>query len=103
MRLQRMFRVADNIVHFAIENKVEDPLVFLKQAFHPKLDSSNSIDELKGYIFNPTRETCENLDFFWHMDDYIKSKTRKVSAGMVRSYKVMKNVCWLLKNTKRGK
>ena len=89
MELKQMLRVAEDIVQFAIEKHVEDPLAFLKQVIHPKIDFNNLHNELEQYASNP-KDKCENLDFFGHMDDYIKSKTRKVSAGMVRSYKVMK-------------
>lgn len=86
LQLQRMLRAAEDIVYLAIEKKMPDPLQFLKQVFHPEIDPANLItDTIKA-----TGPKKENLDFFWQMDDYIKSKTRKVSVGMVRSYKVMK-------------
>lgn len=86
LQLQRMLRAAEDIVYRAIEKKIPDPLQFLKQVFHPEIDPADTVNLTN----NPPNHNIENLDFFWHMDDYIKSKTRKVSAGMVRSYKVMK-------------
>ena len=86
LQLQRMLRAAEDIVYRAIEKKMPDPLQFLKHVFHQEIDPANlTNDNIKA-----TDPKKENLDFFWQMDDYIKSKTRKVSAGMVRSYKVMK-------------
>ncbi len=90
MQLRQMLRASEDIVHFAIEKKMEDPLAFLKQVFHPKIDPNTLKAKLERCASHLPKDKCENFDFFWQMEDYIKSKTRKVSTGMVRSYNVMK-------------
>lgn len=44
-----------------------------------------------------------DLDFFYQLDDYIKAKTRKVSAGMIRAYKVMKKRLLAFQQFRKGK
>jgi integrase len=86
MQLQRMMRAAEDIIYHAIEKKMPDPLTHLKQVFHPEITPEN----LANLTINSTSHKIKDLDFFSHMDDYIKSKIRKVSVGMIRSYMVMK-------------
>ena len=90
MKLKQLLRAAEDIVQFAIEKKMDDPLTFLKNVFHPEIDFNNLPRELEQRASIPTKNEQKDFDFFGHMDDYIKSKSRKVSLGMVRSYKVMK-------------
>src|ERR1700733_6281902 len=35
LRLQRMIRAAEDIVLFAVQKQIEDPVEFLKKVFHP--------------------------------------------------------------------
>jgi hypothetical protein len=37
-QLQKMIRVAEDTVSYALQQKIEDPVTFLRQAFHPEFD-----------------------------------------------------------------
>jgi len=90
LRLQKMVRTAEDIVSFAIQQKMEDPVDFLKKMFQPDFDPATLSERAKQEALVEERQTAANLDFFYQLDDYIKTKTRKVSTGMVRTYNVMK-------------
>ena len=72
-----------------MKSKWTDPLAFLKNVFHPEIDFNNLTRELEQRASIPTKNEQKDLDFFGYMDDDIKSKSRKVSLGMVRIYKVI--------------
>jgi integrase len=91
LRLQKMVRTAEDIVSFAMQQKVEDPMAFLKMIFQPDFDAATLPERVRQLAEARVDEAIANLDFFYQLDDYIKTKTRKVSTGMVRSYKVMKH------------
>jgi integrase len=88
--LQKMVRTAEDIVAFAVQQKIEDPLDFLKKTFQPDFDVATLPKQIRQLTEVQIDKNNANLDFFYQLDDYIKAKTRKVSTGMVRSYKVMK-------------
>jgi site-specific recombinase XerD len=90
LRLQKMVRTAEDIVSFAIQQKAEDPVDFLKKVFQPDLDPATLSERAKQEALTGPGQPVNNLDFFYQLDDYIKTKTRKVSTGMVRTYNVMK-------------
>jgi len=91
LRLQKMIRTAEDIVTFALQQKVEDPIAFLKMTFLPDFDTTTLPQRVRQLAETKVDEAIANLDFFYQLDDYIKAKTRKVSPGMIRTYKVMKN------------
>jgi hypothetical protein len=85
-----MVRTAEDIVYFAIQQKMEDPVDFLKKIFQSDFDPAILSEWAKQQVLTGAVKTAANLDFFYQLDDYIKTKTRKVSTGMVRTYTVMK-------------
>jgi site-specific recombinase XerD len=91
LQLQKMLRTAEDIVSFALDQKMEDVVGYLKKAFHPGLVSADLPERHKELIEAETEQAAMNLDFFFQLDDYIKAKSRKVCPGMLRSYRVMKN------------
>lgn len=90
LRLQKMIRTAEDIVSFALQEKLEDPVAFLKRMFQPDFDPTTLPEKAKQMAGVGPDQPSVNLDFFIQLDDYIRAKTRKVSTGMVRSYNVMK-------------
>ena len=90
MRLQKFIRVAEDIVSFALLHKVEDSIAFLKKVFQPDFDPATLPERLKEMMQASPDSGAVNLDFFFQLDDYIKTKRRKVSAGMIRTYNVVK-------------
>lgn len=89
LQLQKMVRSAEDLVTFALEQKMEDPVGFLKKAWRPDLDAISLASRAKEIAEAPA-EPAVNLDFFFQLDEYIKAKRRKVSAGMIRTYNVVK-------------
>ncbi len=88
--LNRMFRIAEDIITNAIENDVVDTVQFLKQTFKPDFDVANlKSDKIKHVV----RQKA-NLDFFFQLDDYIKSKQGTVTKGTMD---VFKNLRLILK------
>ena len=90
LRLQKMLRSAEDLVTFALEQKMEDPVGFLKKAWRPELDAVSLAAHAKELAQAPAEPAAANLDFFFQLDEYIKAKRRKVSAGMIRTYNVVK-------------
>ena len=85
-----MVRTAGDIVNFALQKKMDDPVAFLKKVFQPDFDPATLSERAKLLAEAGADQATVNLDFFHQLDDYIKTKTRKVSTGMVRTYNVMK-------------
>jgi len=90
LQLQRMVRSAEDLVTFSLGQKMEDPVGFLKKAWRPELDPASLANRAKEMAAAPAEQPAVNLDFFFQMDDYIKVKRRKVCAGMIRTYHVIK-------------
>ncbi len=90
LQLQKMVRSAEDLVTFALGQKIEDPIAFLKKAWRPELDPISLANRAKEIAEAPAEQPAVNLDFFFQLDDYIKAKRRKVSPGMIRTYHVVK-------------
>jgi integrase len=80
--LQRLLRLAEDIVSCAIKNKIADPLKFVKQIFHPQFDLSS----LQGKAEQPLQKEKIDLDFFFQFANYVNSKKKKVTPGMMKVY-----------------
>jgi hypothetical protein len=91
MRLQKMIRVVEDIVSFTL-HKVEDPIACLKNVFEPDFDPATLPERLKEMMQASPDPGVVNLDFFYQLDDYIKTKRRKVSAGMIRTYNAVASI-----------
>lgn len=79
-------RIAEDIVAFAIKKKLSNPLLFLKQTFTSDFDVTTL--EQKVVV---EEQTKVNLDVFFQIDEYIKSKTKKVSPKMLNVYRNMRD------------
>jgi integrase len=88
-RLQKMVRSVEDLVTFALDQKMEDPIGFLKRAWLPELEADDVAKRAKVVALAPADQPID-LDFFFQLDDYIKAKRRKVSVGMTRTYNVVK-------------
>lgn len=87
-RIQKMLRTAEDIICYTLEQKMVDPIAFLKKAWHPEFKTAELSERAKE--IDAADAPVENLDFFLQFDAYIKAKTRKVSPGMLRTYHVVK-------------
>jgi hypothetical protein len=77
---------------------VEDSIAFLKKVFQPDFDPATLPERFKEMMLADPDLGAVNLDFFYQLDDYIKTKRRKVSAGMVRTYMSLRNASWPSRN-----
>jgi hypothetical protein len=82
----RMYAVAEKIIHFALTNKIPDPVAFVKKTFTPKFEVKN-LNDLKPKEADPI-----NFDFFSQIEDYIKSKGNKITPGMLKVFNNTKGV-----------
>lgn len=88
-QLQKMVRSAEDLVTFALGQKMADPVGFLKKAWQPDLDAISLASRAKEIAEAPAVPAV-NLDFFFQLEEYVKAKRRKVSVGMLRTYNVVK-------------
>ncbi|MFX1706898.1 site-specific integrase [Chitinophaga sp. CC14] len=87
-KLKSMLRVVEDIISHAVQKKIIDLLAFVKSTFKPDLNPE-ALSPMANEVANKQPET--NLDFYFQIDDYIKCKTNKVTPGMLRVYKNMKD------------
>jgi integrase len=85
--LQKLIRIAEDIVSFAMKNKINDLLSFLKENFNKDYDTNSLIQKTKTTLKQPN----VNLNIYYQIDDYIESNKKKVTPGMLNVYKNMKD------------
>ncbi len=90
-QIRNLVRKTEDLVDFGVKLKTENVLMFLKQNF----DLKNDFQSIKLKILNNIKETeindpRKNLDLYFQIDDYISSKHEKVTPGMLRIYRNMK-------------
>ena len=82
--LRRQLRIAEDIISHGIEQKIKDPVSFVKGVFYPQYDvsrlSKNNIKEGEN-IFNP--------DLHYQLDAYIESKRNRVAKATINVYNEM--------------
>ena len=87
LEVHRMYRIAEDIIKFAISNKHSDPVQFVKNTFSPNYDTTKlEVEKLKL----PEKEV--NLDFFYQFDEYLKSKVGTVTDGTMDVFKNLKSI-----------
>jgi site-specific recombinase XerD len=86
--LKRKLRITEDIVEYAIQNNIIDPVAFVKETFTPDVDISTLGQKAAQQdVEKPT----VNLDLFYQIDDYIQSKKKQVSPRMLHVYKNMRD------------
>jgi hypothetical protein len=89
--LKKLRRKTEDIVSLAIKKKVEDPIRFLNDFFAQDIDIAGIEAVLKEEEKKKALEDPRlNLDVYFQIDEYIKSKTHKVTPGMLRIFRNMK-------------
>src|ERR1700674_4713920 len=87
--LRRQIRLAEDIISFAIERKMKDPVKFAKATFKPDFD----INKLEKAVRDkPEGKFKLNRDFFFQFDDYIKSKENSVAQSTQQVFKILKAI-----------
>lgn len=91
VELKQKFRYAEDLVEFAVREKIVDKGKFVKAAFDERL----TIDQLKKdkekvKLLSGEKEEV-NLDVYFQIDDYIKSKKKKVEDSTITVFENMKS------------
>ncbi|MEJ0105585.1 MAG: phage integrase SAM-like domain-containing protein [Bacteroidota bacterium] len=89
--VKRMLRLAEDIIDIGVKKGAGNRGMFLKQVFKPDLDLSElekDIEKVNIQVDAAVNKT--NLNLFYQIDDYIKSKEKKVSPGTLGVYCQMK-------------
>lgn len=90
--LKRLKRLAEDILDFAGRAGVDNKGSFLKQIFSPdfNLDTlEKNLDNVRALVNSNVTNT--NLNVYYQIDDYIKSKEKRVSAETIGVYRQMKD------------
>lgn len=85
-QLRSSIRIAEDILNLAARKKIADPLSFLKKTFKPNLDLS-----LLAGKAEEAEQPKINLDVFFQIEEYIKSKTKQVTPKMLNVYRNMRD------------
>ncbi|HEX8334922.1 MAG TPA: phage integrase SAM-like domain-containing protein [Segetibacter sp.] len=88
--IDRMIRVVQDIVSYATKNKIEERGSFVKKTFKPNLDIRTLNSQDTKTIIEATQTKKVNKDLYLQLDDYIKSKEKKVTKATICVYKCMK-------------
>ncbi|HEY8690731.1 MAG TPA: TIR domain-containing protein [Chitinophagaceae bacterium] len=95
-QLQSSIRIAEDILNFAAKKKIVDPLSFLKKLFKPDFDFSQLEEKVKN-----ADQPKVNLDVFFQIDEYIKSKTKQVTPKMLNVYRNMRDTLKSFENYRK--
>jgi len=91
-QIKNLIRKTEDLVELGINLKIENLIMFLKEHF----DVSTDFQSIKLKIQSAIKETeihdpRKNLDLYFQIDNYILSKSGKVTPGMLRIYRNMKD------------
>lgn len=82
-----MYRIAEDIVQFAINRNDPDPVGFLKKLFTPQFDPA-TLDTIVKQL--ETKDEKVNLDVYFQLEEYTKAKMKSVSPKMIHIYNNLK-------------
>ena len=85
--IQRQVRLAEDIISYALANKIPDPVQFAKSTFTPGFNLSTLQKAPKE---SKAVRPKVNRDFFVQFDDYIKSKEKSVAPSTLQVFKNLK-------------
>jgi integrase len=88
--LDRMIRIVQDIVSFAAKNKIEDRGTFVKNTFKPNFDITKLDSQDTTKVIEATQKKKVNKDLYLQLDEYIKSKEKKVAKATLCVYRCMK-------------
>ena len=90
-QIRYMVRKAEDIIDLGIKYNEPDLVVFLKNNFDVKEDFQTIESKIIRLIAEAKMKDPKiNLDLYFQIDEYIKSKSQKVCPGMLRIYRNMK-------------
>lgn len=85
--IQRQIRLAEDIISYALANKIADPVQFVKSTFKINFDIRTLEKAAKE---NKASRPRINKDFFFQLDDYIKSKEQSVAPSTLQVFRNLK-------------
>lgn len=97
-KLQKLIRLAEDIVNLAAKKNIVDKLNFLKKTFAVDLN----IEKLKEKT-EALEQPHINLDVFFQIEEYIKSKTKQVTPKMLNVYRNMRDTLKAFEQYRREK
>lgn len=80
-QLLRQIRLAEDIISFGMENKIVNPVAFVREKFKPDFDFSDLNNEIKTELIEK-----EKLDFTEQFLHYVESKRKKVARATVNVF-----------------
>ncbi|GAA4748957.1 site-specific integrase [Flavisolibacter ginsenosidimutans] len=88
--LKRLYRLAEDIVEFAIKKNLPDRGKFVKETFSPRFDLMTLTAETEAAKLVALNSCALNRDLFHQLDDYIQSKEKNVAPSTVGIFRQMK-------------
>lgn len=88
--LDRMIRLVQDIVSFATKNKIVERGAFVKKTFKPDFKISTLQSQDTSKIIEASQVKKGNRNLYLQIDDYIKSKEKKVTKATLCVYNCMK-------------
>jgi len=86
--ISRLMRIVKELLSIARRKQITDPLTFVKESFQPNL-VEKALKEKEAIA--DSQNPFLNLNIYFQINDYIISKTQKVSKDMPRIYRNMKD------------
>lgn len=83
--------MAEDIISFAKKRNIDDPISFLKKIFHPNFDTASlEVIAMETELLKSKSDNKTNLDIYFQIEDYTRSKEKKVCKDMPGIYRKMK-------------
>ena len=89
--VNRLLRLAEDLIRYALRNKIEDPGQFVKQLFKPDFDISTLPKGQEEKVQELIKLKLQKTDFYFQLDEYIKSKEKKVSKATLTVFQNVKH------------
>jgi integrase len=87
VELKRIYRLIEDIVDFALKNKIDSPGVFVKKIFNPHFNiASLENNQVAQEIQQTIKHSKTNKELYFQLDEFITSKKNKVCKGMLGVY-----------------
>lgn len=88
--LLRLKRIAEDLVTQAVKKQVPDRGIFVKNSFSPSLTAIALGEQAEAALKQKATDQKSKLDIYYQLDDYIKSKEKKVSKATLCVYRNVK-------------
>lgn len=89
--LTRQLRIAEDLVTHAKRNQISNKGAFVKKTFSPNLDITTAVGQIAQTLQQELTQEQAKLDIYYQLDEYIKSKQRKVSKATLTVYGIVKS------------